>query len=116
MIAIQIDSQCDKLEERQREITRTMEHVRGEQRIVDENKQTIERAAYLKRCRLLDGLIRWYADENKRIDAALRRIREGDYGVCARCGQRIDDQRLEHHPDAVLCERCHKPEPQFRCA
>ena len=35
------------------------------------------------------------------IDQALLRIKEGSYGICARCGQPIDERRLE----AVLTAR-----------
>lgn len=106
MIAVRMELQTDKLKERRQEITRTLDHVRGEQQAVDENKQWIDRAAYVKRCRLLDGLARWYAEESRRVDAALRRIRQGDYGVCLRCRRRIDDQRLESSPEATLCAGC----------
>jgi len=34
------------------------------------------------------------------IDQALLRIREGSYGQCARCGELIDERRLEAVPTA----------------
>jgi len=34
------------------------------------------------------------------IDQALLRIKEGSYGVCARCGKLIDERRLEALPTA----------------
>lgn len=34
------------------------------------------------------------------IDQALLRIKEGSYGVCARCGNPIDERRLEALPTA----------------
>src|SRR5437667_5410554 len=34
------------------------------------------------------------------IDQALLRIKEGSYGVCARCDQPIDERRLEALPTA----------------
>ena len=34
------------------------------------------------------------------IDQALLRIREGSYGTCSRCGQLIDERRLEALPTA----------------
>jgi len=40
------------------------------------------------------------------IRAALRRIEAGTYGVCQRCGARIDRARLEIVPDAGLCIEC----------
>ncbi len=40
------------------------------------------------------------------IDAALRQIREGSYGQCARCGRPIARERLEARPEASLCVTC----------
>ena len=37
------------------------------------------------------------------IDAALERIDDGTYGVCAACGQPIGEERLEARPWATLC-------------
>lgn len=37
------------------------------------------------------------------IDAALKRIDEGTFGVCAACGNEIDAERLEAVPYATLC-------------
>src|SRR5712692_5230710 len=34
------------------------------------------------------------------IEQALMRIREGSYGICARCGRPIDERRLELEPTA----------------
>lgn len=40
------------------------------------------------------------------IDEALRRIDQGLYGSCKRCGERIERARLEAVPHAVLCAAC----------
>ncbi len=40
------------------------------------------------------------------IQAALRSIEKGDYGICARCGNPIEPGRLEVKPDATLCITC----------
>ena len=40
------------------------------------------------------------------IDDALRRMDNGTYGVCERCGERIDLDRLEALPYARLCLDC----------
>jgi len=44
--------------------------------------------------------------EIARIRAALGRIRTGDYGVCARCGEEIAEARLDAVPEAPLCAAC----------
>jgi RNA polymerase-binding protein DksA len=40
------------------------------------------------------------------IDAALRSIEKGQYGICERCGNPIEAGRLEVKPDATLCLAC----------
>ncbi|MCS7221770.1 MAG: TraR/DksA C4-type zinc finger protein [Anaerolineae bacterium] len=40
------------------------------------------------------------------IETALRSIEKGLYGICERCGQPIDPERLEVKPDATLCLPC----------
>ena len=45
-------------------------------------------------------------DEIRRIQAALRRLREGDYGVCAECGDEISKARLDLLPDTPFCPTC----------
>ncbi|MEQ9695509.1 TraR/DksA family transcriptional regulator [Shimia sp. SDUM112013] len=45
-------------------------------------------------------------DEILRIRAALQRIRDGEYGICVRCGDDIAPERLNILPDAPLCNAC----------
>lgn len=45
-------------------------------------------------------------DELRRIDAALDRIEDGSYGICAKCGDTISDERLNAVPTAALCRTC----------
>src|SRR6266446_1460359 len=40
------------------------------------------------------------------VDAALVRMDEGTYGICARCGAIIPQERLEARPWTTLCVRC----------
>jgi DnaK suppressor protein len=42
------------------------------------------------------------------IEAALRSIEKGQYGICERCGQPIEADRLEVKPDATMCINCQK--------
>jgi RNA polymerase-binding protein DksA len=42
------------------------------------------------------------------IDAALRRIEEGTYGICTNCDKRIAEERLEARPWATLCINCQR--------
>ena len=45
-------------------------------------------------------------DEILRIRAALQRIRDEEYGFCARCGEKISEERLDVLPDTPLCRTC----------
>lgn len=42
------------------------------------------------------------------IDQALLRIKEGSYGICARCGKLIEERRLEALPTARYDANCQK--------
>ena len=44
--------------------------------------------------------------ELQKIDAALARIKEGEYGFCTHCGEDISPKRLEFDPAAPLCVDC----------
>lgn len=46
--------------------------------------------------------------ELTRIDGALRRLKEGRYGLCEDCGAEISLKRLEVEPYAPCCLRCQK--------
>lgn len=41
-----------------------------------------------------------------RIDTALERIREGEYGYCVSCGEEIAPKRLELDPAIPVCVNC----------
>lgn len=40
------------------------------------------------------------------IEQALKEARHGTYGICERCGQPIDPERLEALPETTLCIKC----------
>jgi DnaK suppressor protein len=42
------------------------------------------------------------------IKKALSRIKIGKYGICEKCGNMIDTDRLMIKPDATLCVKCEK--------
>ena len=41
-----------------------------------------------------------------KITAALKRIDDGDYGICVECDEPINPLRLEFDPTAVRCIEC----------
>ena len=44
--------------------------------------------------------------EVRQIRAALRRIAQGSYGACVKCGEDITDARLDVLPWTPLCRSC----------
>lgn len=44
--------------------------------------------------------------EIKMIQAALHRIEDGSYGICAKCGADISEERLVAVPHTPLCVKC----------
>lgn len=44
--------------------------------------------------------------EVRDIEAALGRMRDGNYGVCSDCGEAIAPQRLAVQPAALRCQQC----------
>jgi DnaK suppressor protein len=42
----------------------------------------------------------------RKIQDALRRVEEGEYGICANCGDEISEKRLMARPVATWCIDC----------
>ena len=55
---------------------------------------------------VLEALELGAARELALIDSAMDRIEGGFYGLCARCGDDIDAQRLQAVPHAPFCREC----------
>lgn len=44
--------------------------------------------------------------EKLRIEAAMGRLDEGEWGWCVGCGEEIAEQRLAHDPSVARCIKC----------
>ena len=40
------------------------------------------------------------------VNTSLKKIEEGEYGICENCNSEIDEARLEAFPSAKYCMRC----------
>ncbi|MCR9109896.1 TraR/DksA family transcriptional regulator [Marivita sp. XM-24bin2] len=65
-----------------------------------------DRASERQGDEVLEALGNADLDELRRIDAALARIDDNSYGICAKCGDPISDERLRAVPTAALCKNC----------
>ena len=65
-----------------------------------------EQANQLEEMETAEGLEQVRLSEARDIRAALQRIDDGSYGVCAACGGDIAPARLAAQPTATLCISC----------
>lgn len=70
----------------------------------DEN--AAESAAYQERLNIEKNL----EELLEKINKSLARIEEGTYGICERCGGKIEEGRLEVYPETTLCATCSQTE------
>jgi DnaK suppressor protein len=52
------------------------------------------------------GLVERMVTELGTVEAALKRLDDGTYGICMTCGNPIPPERLEFRPNAVRCVSC----------
>ena len=65
-----------------------------------------EQATELENQDALEGIEKSKLQEIGQIREALRRIAQGSYGVCIKCGETIDPKRLAALPTATRCISC----------
>ena len=91
------------------ELEELSEMSEGSRTIVELDQQSVGR---LSRMDALQGQAMAQASERQRrtdlmrIEAALKRLDDGDYGYCLVCGEEIAAKRLEIDPAAALCVTC----------
>ena len=49
----------------------------------------------------------------RKINEAIRRIEEGNYGECLNCGEHIELRRLQARPTTTLCISCKEEEEKL---
>lgn len=42
------------------------------------------------------------------VNLALEKMKKGEYGICEKCGKKIDEKRLLACPEARVCLKCKK--------
>ena len=53
-----------------------------------------------------DTLIHLLDENRAQVERALERVKEGAYGMCEDCSQRIPAERLKYQPAATRCVEC----------
>lgn len=70
------------------------------------DKDVEERAVEREGDEVLEGLGEAEMNEVRRIQAALDRVKAGEYGACVTCGDDISEERLDVLPDTPQCRKC----------
>lgn len=72
------------------------------QEVADEGDMADKAENYEERSSKVSVLEKKYNDVNR----ALEKIQNETYGICEKCGKKIEEARLEANPSARLCEIC----------
>lgn len=70
------------------------------------NPDSEERASERENDEVLESLGLSGREELRAIDAALKRIEDGTFGVCVSCGGEISPRRLDTLPFTTVCQHC----------
>jgi DnaK suppressor protein len=105
--ATQSQVEIERLELSRSEILEDMLHLRVDLRnMAEPSADEADLDAYEREKTL--ALIQTMERKLDSIDHALRLARNGTYGTCESCGERIDPARLEILPEATLCLNCQR--------
>jgi DnaK suppressor protein len=94
-----------RLLQKKQDLTARLERISNNlQRGLDPDSE--ERAKQLEDRDVVDTLGKEAQLELQQIAATLRRMDDGQFGICAGCGGSIKDARLEAYPYATECVDC----------
>ena len=100
------------IKERQSQIETRIAELTGQmQKISDDLDQPLpahleDQAIDLEDDEVLERLGRANQQELRLLNDALKRIADGTFGVCAKCGGDISQARLDAVPYALICRDC----------
>jgi DnaK suppressor protein len=99
------------LEDRRREIQEKLRQVRETIPATADEVQDAEERSVADFVREMEfAIVEMKAETLGRIDGAIQRLEEGNYGTCAACGAEITAARLKALPFATLCVSCQEAE------
>lgn len=108
-MSVDIELAVNLLNEKQKELEEFSELSRQSRQTVELDQQSVGR---LSRMDAMQQQAMAKAQERsrqldlQRIEMAFRRIKDGDYGYCADCGEEIPSGRLKADPMAERCVNC----------
>ena len=88
----------------EKRIVKTQQHIRHVDGPVEQDFE--EQVVTRKNDDVIYNLDNLAKSELMQINSALRRIERGMYGICTRCGEHIDPERLKAMPYTDNCRNC----------
>ncbi len=79
---------------------------RGAVKLDQQSVGRLSRVDALQRQAMAQAQERARTAELARLDQAMRRLEDGEYGWCVTCGEEIAAARLEVDPAAAVCVEC----------
>ncbi len=107
-------ARVERLAGKREEILRALEREFGERigedalTARDEKIEIGDRSVAVHEADVELGVLELRRQELRRIDAALARLRQGNYGICEACGTEMDEERLRIVPFAIRCVECER--------
>ncbi len=108
-MAIDCDKAKAQLNERRKELLEQSQISSDARETVELDQQSVGRLSRMDAMQhqaMADALERTRKIDLQRIDLAEQRIRDGEYGYCANCGEEIPAGRLAIDPMAERCVKC----------
>lgn len=108
-MTIDLDAARQRLEARRDDLEAHSERATNDRAAVALDQQSVGRLSRMDAMQqqaMAEAQERQRTAELQRIDVALRRVRDGDYGICDTCGEEIPEGRLAVDPSATLCVAC----------
>jgi RNA polymerase-binding transcription factor DksA len=95
----------DILLARRKELLSDLDHIE-EDLDAPTPKDWEDRASERQGDEVLEALGEHDLQELRQIDAALKRVEDGEYGYCVTCGNEISPERLKVLPATPFCKTC----------
>jgi DnaK suppressor protein len=99
----------NQLEKEKQEIEKELKKHRKMQRfggtdILDPDQETDESEEYVNQL----SIVQTYKSRLADISLALKKIKNGNYGICEKCKKEISVKLLKINPESRLCQGCKK--------
>lgn len=106
---LDLDKCRERLEARRAELLQAQHETEADRSVVELDQTSVGRLSRMHAIQEQATAIatgRKREQELARIEAALQRIADGEYGYCVVCGEEIDERRLDLDPSLPSCIEC----------